>query len=207
MTHARIAGWGGLALSFALSIALYSRLPATIPPHFSWPGPSDGTAARLATAFALPVTSLLTYLITCAVLRRQRAAAALEIVPLAKVAVFLALHVITLRAAFDPELQVRRLVLICASAFICVLGNYLGKIRRNRWLGIRTPWTLANDEVWLRTHHFAARLFVAAGALSLCALTAGAPVQLGVALLVSASLSSALYSYVIARRLSQQPAR
>jgi uncharacterized membrane protein len=202
VTSARIAGWGGLALSFALSAALYSRLPVVVPASFAWLGAAAGTVARLCTAFAVPVTSLVAYVITCAVLRRQRAAAALEIVPLAKVAVFLALHVIMLRARFDPALPVRRLILICASAFICVLGNYLGKIRRNRWVGIRTPWTLANDEVWLRTHHFGARLYFLAGALSLCALTAGAPDQLGVALLFSASLASVLYSYVVARRLA-----
>jgi uncharacterized membrane protein len=202
VTSARVAGWGGIALSFALSAALYNRLPDGLVTHPAWLGHVSTTLGRLSVAFMMPTISLITYVMTCAVLRRQRAEAALEIVPLAKVALFLAIHVITLRVAFEPTLEVARLILICASAFICVLGNYLGKIRRNRWLGVRTPWTLASDEVWLRTHHFAARLFVGAGALSLCALTAGAPVQLGTALLFSASLASVLYSYVVARRLA-----
>ena len=28
----------------------------------------------------------------------------------------------------------------------------LGKVKRNFWLGVRTPWTLASDRVWYSTH-------------------------------------------------------
>ncbi|MDZ7769653.1 MAG: SdpI family protein [Woeseiaceae bacterium] len=36
-----------------------------------------------------------------------------------------------------------------------VIGNYLGKVRENFFLGIRTPWTLASDEVSSRTNRVA----------------------------------------------------
>jgi uncharacterized membrane protein len=32
-------------------------------------------------------------------------------------------------------------------------------------IGIRTPWTLSDDEVWRRTHRLAGRLMVASGAV------------------------------------------
>jgi hypothetical protein len=44
-----------------------------------------------------------------------------------------------------------------------VLGNYLGKTTRNFFLGIRTPWTLASDEVWRRTHRLGGWTMVGAG--------------------------------------------
>jgi uncharacterized membrane protein len=202
MTHARIAGWGGLALMFALSAALYTRLPATMPAHLSWHG-ADGEVARPIAAFKMPVLGLVAYAITRSKLVRQRAGSALDILALAVVGLFLAFHVILLRAAFDPELQAGRLALICASAFMCVFGNYLGKLRRNLWMGIRTPWTLASDEVWLRTHRFGARLFVASGALALCVVSAGAPPQIGTALHVTAAAISVLYSYLVSRELAR----
>src|SRR5262249_54272853 len=40
-----------------------------------------------------------------------------------------------------------------------LLGNVLGKVKRNFWVGVRTPWTLASDVVWERTHRLAAWLF------------------------------------------------
>jgi len=44
-----------------------------------------------------------------------------------------------------------------------LLGNYFGTIRSNYFVGIRTPWTLNNDEVWKKTHLLAGRLWVACG--------------------------------------------
>jgi len=46
-----------------------------------------------------------------------------------------------------------------------LLGNFLGKVTKNFFAGIRTPWTLAIDEVWLRTHRLGGKLFVLAGAV------------------------------------------
>src|SRR5262249_13952430 len=47
-----------------------------------------------------------------------------------------------------------------------VLGNWMGKIRRNFYVGIRTPWTLANDEVWERTHRSGGKVMMLIGAIS-----------------------------------------
>lgn len=198
MSHVRLAAWGGIALSFALSVALYSRLPATVPTYYGWHGPAIGEAARPIAAFKWPVLGLISYVVTRIKLRRQ--GASLDILPLALVGLFLVLHVITLRAVFDPDLEAGRLISICASAFVCVFGNYLGKVRRNRWLGIRTPWTLSSDEVWLRTHRLGARLYMVAGALSLCAVSAGAPPPLGHVLLIAASAIAMVYSYFVSRQ-------
>ena len=44
-----------------------------------------------------------------------------------------------------------------------VLGIYMKDIEPNYFVGVRTPWTLENAEVWRRTHRFSGKLFVAAG--------------------------------------------
>jgi uncharacterized membrane protein len=48
--------------------------------------------------------------------------------------------------------------------FFVLIGNQLGKVRPNFWMGVRTPWTIASEAVWTRTHRVAAWLFTAAGA-------------------------------------------
>jgi len=57
--------------------------------------------------------------------------------------------------------------------FSIVLGNMLGKVRRNFFIGVRTPWTLANERVWNATHRFAAWTFVVMGLSGLGMLIAG----------------------------------
>jgi uncharacterized membrane protein len=46
-----------------------------------------------------------------------------------------------------------------------VIGNYLPKARQNYTIGIKIPWTLADEENWNRTHRLAGRLWVASGIL------------------------------------------
>jgi uncharacterized membrane protein len=51
--------------------------------------------------------------------------------------------------------------------FFILIGNVMGKLRRNFYLGVRTPWTLASERVWNATHRFAARIMVASGLVGL----------------------------------------
>jgi uncharacterized membrane protein len=44
-----------------------------------------------------------------------------------------------------------------------VLGNYLPRLPRNFFFGIRSPWTLASETVWYKTHRMAGGWFVVAG--------------------------------------------
>jgi uncharacterized membrane protein len=62
-----------------------------------------------------------------------------------------------------------RAIVSAVCVMMIVLGNYLGKVRPNFVLGVRTPWTLTSDIAWEKTHRFAGRLFVLAGVAALVA--------------------------------------
>jgi uncharacterized membrane protein len=47
-----------------------------------------------------------------------------------------------------------------ATCLFLFLGNMFGKLRSNYFLGIRTPWTLENETVWMRTHRLAGKIWV-----------------------------------------------
>jgi uncharacterized membrane protein len=46
-----------------------------------------------------------------------------------------------------------------------VIGNVLPKLRWNCVVGIRTPWTLADERVWDKTHRFGGPAMVLGGAV------------------------------------------
>lgn len=205
MTGARSVGRGLVAASFGLSAALYTQLPDAMPTHFDLAGHADWFVAKPLGPFVVPLLGLAAYAITAAVVRRQASAAALQVVPAAAAALCFAVHAVALRAALDDTTDVARWILIASSVFITVLGNYLGKLRRNRWIGIRTPWTLADDEVWLRTHRLGGWMFVAGGALAVLAALAGAPAAVVLGVLVISMLIPSAASYVIFRRVATRP--
>jgi uncharacterized membrane protein len=47
------------------------------------------------------------------------------------------------------------------------IGNFSPKFKPNYFVGIRTPWTLASEEVWKKTHRFGGKVFVILGLLLL----------------------------------------
>jgi uncharacterized membrane protein len=82
-------------------------------------------------------------------------------------------------------------------AIACVLpGNVLGKVRRNFWLGVRTPWTLADERVWYATHRLAARTMVGGGLLALVMTLGGLPEFWTVVVLMLAGMLPAAWSLV-----------
>lgn len=60
------------------------------------------------------------------------------------------------------DINATRWITALVGALFIAMGNMFGKIRPNYTLGIRTPWTLADAQVWDKTHRFAGRLFVIA---------------------------------------------
>lgn len=99
--------------------------------------------------------------------------------------------------------DVARVFLAGMFLFFALIGNVLGKVRRNFWIGVRTPWTLASEAVWIRTHRLSAWLFVAVGLAGLVATLAGVPtlwclIGLGIIVIVPVA-----YSAIVYRRIEQ----
>ena len=76
-------------------------------------------------------------------------------------------------AGTGHRLNVGRAVVGGICLIFTLLGNLMGKVRRNFYIGIRTPWALANERVWNATHRFAAKTVVACGLVGLVLTAAG----------------------------------
>ena len=63
----------------------------------------------------------------------------------------------------DYNVNAGRLVSVSIGLLFIVLGNYMGQIRHNYFFGIRNPWTLASDKVWVKTHRRGGWLFIILG--------------------------------------------
>ena len=74
------------------------------------------------------------------------------------------------------------------------LGNVMGKVRPNYFVGIRTPWTLASARSWEKTHRVGGRLFVVAGiALALASIIGRPEALVAVGVFGAASIAWLFY--------------
>jgi uncharacterized membrane protein len=139
--------------------------------------------------------------------RLERSAVAWTAVWMVALADLLFSQVMMIAANLGAPLDIPRVCAVGAAVVIFVVGNWLGKLRYNFLIGVRTPWTLADERVWDKTHRFAGRLLVlfaillAAATLALPA-SAHANVILYSAMIVSAAaplLAAIVYSALITR--------
>ncbi len=89
-------------------------------------------------------------------------------------------------------------------ALFGLLGNVMGKVQRNFWMGVRTPWTLASEAVWVRTHRIAAWLWVVTGLVGALLVLVGIPFWLAFVGLLGALLWPAVYSLILYKRLQRE---
>jgi uncharacterized membrane protein len=99
-----------------------------------------------------------------------RSRPAIQTIFLAVLALLVVAQMVIVAHALHIPLQAGRSVATGVSLLFVIGGNVMGKLRWNDTVGIRTPWTAANERVWDQTHRFAGKLFVAVGALMAIAL-------------------------------------
>lgn len=207
------ASLGLTAIMAAVSAWALARLPdAPIPVHWDLDGRPDGFDRPASVLFILPLVALALSLSFAVVprimppqgdLRRSRAP--YEIAWLGAILLMLVLHLTLVAKAFGAPLDLLRLAVIAVGALMLAIGNYLPKVRYNYVMGVRTPWTLASERVWDRTHRFAGMLVVAGALLSILGgLLAPTPALVLAALFVptlAPLIASVIYSAVISPRL------
>ncbi len=84
---------------------------------------------------------------------------------LAVVLMMIVIQAGTIGAVMGYEISNLRLVLFAGGLGLLVMGNFMGKTRSNFFIGLQTPWTLASETVWRKTHRFGGKLQILAGAL------------------------------------------
>lgn len=203
-----------LACAWLAPAIVFDQLPDRIVTHWNAAGVPDGWSTKTVGAFFGPGLATLLAIALVAAPRMspqgfgmERIARIYPILVAAIVGLLLYVSVGMLRVALGATVDVRAHVLAGTGLIVVLIGNYLGKTTRNFFFGIRTPWTLANDDVWERTHRMAGPVFVACG---MALFAAGfAPPGAAVALVVLAALTMGVvpivYSYVVSRRLARAP--
>ena len=67
--------------------------------------------------------------------------------------------------AFNPQYEGEQLLILLLAFLLIGIGNYLPKVPQNYFLGVKTPWTLANEYVWKKTHKVCGYIFVGIGVI------------------------------------------
>ncbi len=202
-----------IAAMFVAAALCWSYVPDRIAVHWNLQGKADGFGGKLEGLLLLPAVSLGIYLLLrfLPLIDPGRAnyttfAGAYNAIRFS-ISLFLsAIYADTLLVALGYNVNINTMVGLALGALFIVLGNLMGKIRPNWFVGVRTPWTLSSKMSWTKTHRLAGWLFIGMGLMAaawgvlqidwLFAVMLG--IDAGCVLLI------VVYSYIVYRRDPQR---
>ena len=156
-----------------LILALWSRLPARVPVNWGFNGQvTYGSKTSILTMAALsPLIALMLQVLPKVDPKKRNYAKFQSLYDGFTVVILAFLGLITcmvLLETFRPgTLNVGRVVMAGVSVLFLVIGCILGKVKPNWFMGIRTPWTLSDPDVWNKTHRMGGWVFFLSGAVTL----------------------------------------
>jgi len=199
-----------LAVFAGIAVA-YSHLPAIVPMHWNAHGQVNGWGPKWQLFLWGPgMMSLMVLMFTALPWLSPKHfevdsfRSTYLYIMIVLVALMAYINLLVLAAAIGIALDMTRAILGGVSLLVALMGNVLGKVRRNFYIGIRTPWTIANEQVWNATHRFAAKTFFAAGLVALALTVLRSPFWVPFAAILTGALAPAIYSLIVYKQLERR---
>jgi uncharacterized membrane protein len=206
--------------AFAASLYIftfqYDRMPDRMAIHWNIHGDPDGWVNKdqgLWVFLLLPGAMALMVLLTVVLpwlsprgFDPDRFRGTWEYVMMLVVGLFGYIHALSLIAGMQGEnpFNLGKWLIAGMFLFFAFIGNVMGQVRRNFWMGVRTPWTLASESVWNQTHRFTAWLFVIGGVVGFVAVIVEVPIAwCFIVFIVALVAGPILYSLVLYKRLER----
>ncbi|MEI2378940.1 SdpI family protein [Priestia megaterium] len=150
------------------------HLPATMPIHWGANGEADGFATKINAMILTVGIMVLIYFVIAFVPRidprkenYKYFSKTYNILLNAVLLLFFFVNMSTILQGLGYNVPMSYIAPIMAGLVFIIIGNYLQRVRSNYFMGIRTPWTLSNENVWKKTHRLSGKLFFIGGLLIL----------------------------------------
>jgi uncharacterized membrane protein len=195
-----------ILISAAASFYFYAHFPERVPMHWNFAGQVNGWGNRIQGAFAIPGMLVAMYFLFIFLPmldpkkeRYEQFVKTYNIFRNLILLVLAAIYFIASLNALGYNLPVQYFIPLIIGLLFIVMGNYMGKLKRNWFIGIRTPWTISSEEVWNKTNRFGGYLFMLAGLIMMA--LPFLPSLLGIwlfgGMMVALVFGTFVYSYVL----------
>lgn len=198
-------------LPFVYLAYIWNRLPEKVPMHWNASGEIDDYGEKSELLFVLLLLVGLPYLIFMVLpkidpkQKLQTMGNKLNDLRLI-LSIFMAALAIFILYSVQQETSNPTFIFAIVGLLVAFLGNYFKTIKPNYFIGIKTPWTLENEDVWKKTHLLAGKMWFVGGFLMALTFMLPEPLNLYVFLGITAIISiiPIVYSYLEFKKIKSQ---
>ena len=169
------------------SFYFYQYFPEQVPTHWNISGTIDGYSGKFFAAFFFPLLNLVMYLLFLFLPlidpqkeRYQQFASVYHLFKNLIIALLTVVYFMVGLAGIGVAVPVDLITPVLVGLLFVIIGNYMGKIKRNWFFGARTPWTLSSEENWNKTNRLSGKLFIVSGVLMILEIILPLPAKLPV---------------------------
>ena len=199
-------------INLTVGAVVYPHLPEKVPTHWNFAGEVDGWGSPFQGAFLIPLIMIgalvIMYFLPKIDPKREnyfKMGKAYSGIALVMMLFFTVLQFGSLGSilGYFSINNVPKVIMLGVGAMLAIFGKYMGRLKHNYFAGIKTPWTLANEEVWRRTHKMAGPIWVVGGILMMAVGFIPAQYKLGlfIAIMLALILIPAASSYITFKKL------
>ena len=200
--------WIVIGLTWVTAIVLYDGMPARMATHWNAAGVADGYAGKAFALFLIPAIMLLVQGLFVLIpkidpLRKNIEAFREQFEGFALLlSVFMAYLFVLIMLWSKGALFSMTVALMPAFASMFYgMGSLLKGIKRNWFVGIRTPWTMSSDVVWDKTHALGSRLLKLSGVVILAGVALPQyAIWFMVGPILTSTLVTVVYSYKVFKK-------
>lgn len=199
--------WAVVLGMWIAALLVSDSLPERIPVHWNIDGEVDRYGGKWEVTVLIPLLATILGVGLFLVPRIDRRAdfapsmAAFSAMRLGVVAVLAVVHACLLAVAAGKRVDVVAVVFVAVGLLLSVVGNLMGKLRRNWFAGVRTPWTRCSSLSWQKSNRLGGPLLMISGLAFVLAGLVGTRLLMVAAFAVLFVSIPALvvYSYVVWR--------
>ncbi|WP_242235865.1 SdpI family protein [Bacillus cereus group sp. BfR-BA-01316] len=194
-----------IALTIIVWCIAWPYLPEEVPSHWNVAGEVDGHMSKMGMMiFDIAIMVFIYALLTVLPMidpkhgNYDKFSKGYKVMNYSVLFVLFLVNIIGIGAGLGYQVLMNSTPYIIVGLLFIVIGNYLPQCKPNYFVGIKTPWTLSNEEVWRKTHRFSGKVFVVLGVVMM--LSSFAPVAgksfLVIGIIIGAVGLTMGYSYV-----------
>ncbi len=202
-----------IALVLLFGAVIYPQLPDQVPSHYDLSGQVNNTQPKAMAVLFTPALMVIVWVAGRSNTRLRLFGRRFESIPARWVflnLIVLALaviHVVALGDALGWQIPIPRAVMVVIGLMTALMGNEMRRLQPNFFIGIRTPWTLRDPEVWRRTHRYGGRVYFVVGWVILVLallLPTTESLVIGLLLIMLLSIWVVYYSFRISRTMAHE---
>ena len=189
-----------LIIIFTMSAYFYSSMPEKMATHWDAKGNVNGYMPAFSGIFTTPFIGVFLLIMFFILPKmdptKQDTTKYFDLFSIVLMIFLFCINLFVILYNLGIQINISNVIMPLIGLLFFFIGYIIRDIKKNWFIGIRTPWTLSSNKVWKKTHRLASLVFRSLGLFVIVATILKVDFLLIMILLIGSAFITVVYSYI-----------